>query len=141
MKASTYQHQVNLDLWAERIAEQKASGLKIDEWCLQNNLSRHKFFYWKRLLKDSIINSNLPDIVPLSQVYSAEANTIPSVAATFATNTTGHIQNCETSTSCTSDKPTFLNTFKLSTPNLSLEINSALSSADIISIIKAVQHA
>ncbi len=45
-------HQARLNEWASRCADQKASGLSVTDWCEQNNLSKHKFFYWKQLLKN-----------------------------------------------------------------------------------------
>ena len=59
-------HQVNLDNWSVRIAEQAASGLTIRQWCSQNNVSFHKYNYWKHLLKEQVTDSVLPDIVPVT---------------------------------------------------------------------------
>ena len=59
-------HQVNLDNWSVRIAEQVASGLTIRQWCSQNNVSFHKYNYWKHLLKEQVTDSVLPDIVPVT---------------------------------------------------------------------------
>lgn len=36
--------------WKERILEQRASGLSIERWCSQNDISPHVFHYWKRKL-------------------------------------------------------------------------------------------
>lgn len=59
-------HQVHLDSWASLIAEQVASDLTIRQWCTQNNVSIHKYNYWKHLLKEQVTDSVLPDIVPVS---------------------------------------------------------------------------
>ena len=59
-------HQVRLNEWASLFADQKASGLTVRDWCAQNNLSIHKYNYWKHQLKESITDQFLPDIAPLS---------------------------------------------------------------------------
>ncbi len=66
MSTNSMLHQAKLNEWASRFIEQKASGLSVSEWCRQNNQSRYKFFYWKRLLKEEAALQVLPDIVPLS---------------------------------------------------------------------------
>jgi len=33
--------------WKERIQLQQASGLSIEKWCRQNQISPHTFHYWK----------------------------------------------------------------------------------------------
>ena len=40
-------HQALLSEWASRFADQKASGLTVRDWCSQDNLSIHKYNYWK----------------------------------------------------------------------------------------------
>ena len=60
-------HQAQMKEWATRFADQKASGLTVKEWCDQNHFSIHRYHYWKRLLKDEIVDQVLPspDIVPI----------------------------------------------------------------------------
>ena len=58
-------NQANLAKWAQIISEQKSSSLTIRDWCLQNNISYHAYNYWKHKLKESYIDSVLPDIVPI----------------------------------------------------------------------------
>lgn len=66
MSAQSKIHQAYLDDWAVRIAEQAASGLTVRAWCVQNNVSLHKYNYWKHLLKESVTDKILPDIVPIT---------------------------------------------------------------------------
>ena len=61
MSTNSLLHQARLAEWAPHIADQKASGLTVTAWCEQNNISRDKFFYWKRLLKDEAVSQMLPD--------------------------------------------------------------------------------
>lgn len=37
--------------WERYLANQKASGLTIQRWCQENNISPHHFYYWKNKLK------------------------------------------------------------------------------------------
>lgn len=38
----------NIDLWNHRFTDRKVSGLNVDEWCEDNNISRHSYYYWHR---------------------------------------------------------------------------------------------
>ena len=51
-------HQATLNEWVSRIKEQKSSGLSVSEWCRQNNISRDKYFYWKRQLKEEVVEQS-----------------------------------------------------------------------------------
>ena len=52
MNAKQKLHQIHLQEWTVRFAEQKASGLTVRQWCEQNHLSFHTYNYWKHLLKE-----------------------------------------------------------------------------------------
>ena len=65
MNARQKLHHAQLTEWAARFSDQKASGLTVRQWCDQNHLSIHKYNYWKRLLKEEVVDQMLPDIVPL----------------------------------------------------------------------------
>ena len=52
--------------WEERIRLQKESGLPIERWCRENQISPHSFHYWKdRLFPKTVLNRSafieLPD--------------------------------------------------------------------------------
>ena len=66
MNAKQKLHQAQLREWAARFTDQKASGLTVRAWCEQNQVSIHKYNYWKHLLKEEVVDQALPDIVPLS---------------------------------------------------------------------------
>ncbi len=66
MNAKQKLHQAQLREWAARFADQKASGLPVRTWCEQNQLTIHKYNYWKHLLKEEVVEQALPEIVPLS---------------------------------------------------------------------------
>lgn len=48
----------NISLWQRRIADKKSSGLKLDDWCSLNQLTKHAYYYWKRKLADLEISSS-----------------------------------------------------------------------------------
>jgi len=41
-------------LWKQRIQIQKASGITVPEWCKQNQLSRHSYYYWHKIVSQEI---------------------------------------------------------------------------------------
>ena len=66
MNAHTKLHLAKLQEWSRLFSDQKASGLCARQWCRDNHISYHAFNYWKRQLKESVVDEVLPDIVPLS---------------------------------------------------------------------------
>jgi len=48
--------------WEKLIQECQSSGLKIDDWCKENNISRHAYYYWLRKVRKKACGSILPDI-------------------------------------------------------------------------------
>ena len=78
MNAKQKLHQANLIEWAARFSDQKDSGLTVRQWCEQNHLSIHRYNYWKHLLKEEVVDTMLPEIVPLSMPQTAHpAGPIP----------------------------------------------------------------
>ena len=58
---------MKLAYWAELIRESKASGMKISEWCVSNQISIRKYYYWHKKVMHStytlaVENGYLPDI-------------------------------------------------------------------------------
>ncbi len=43
--------QIRITEWASIIKDCRASGLKVDEYCQQHNLSRDAYYYWLRKVK------------------------------------------------------------------------------------------
>lgn len=41
----------SVTLWRNRIQNRKLSGLKVDDWCEKNSISRHVYYYWHQKLK------------------------------------------------------------------------------------------
>lgn len=42
----------NVEIWKKHIYDCKSSGLKVDEWCIENHLSRNAYYYWHRRVQD-----------------------------------------------------------------------------------------
>ena len=109
--------------WATRFSNQKASGLTVKEWCDQNNLSIHTYNYWKHALKEELASQVLPDIVPIV-IPESSASPAPIVSNDSA------LTNCA-----------IRSTAKLTYNNISIEFDSDISEAFLVTIIKAVRHA
>jgi hypothetical protein len=121
-------HQLRLNEWSARFADQKASSLTVRQWCEQNQISIHTYNYWKHALKEELVNQMLPDIVPV-------ALPVPS-PSTLST---------ETETSCPV-QPVRANrancaTAKLTINDISIEIDSTVSETFLRTLIKAVRYA
>jgi hypothetical protein len=44
--------------WIEKIQRQQKSGLTIEKWCTENEISSHVFHYWKKRLFPCVIDRN-----------------------------------------------------------------------------------
>ncbi len=45
-------------LWKQRLEEIKQSDLTVGEWCSQNGVSKHAYYYWRKKILDSINDDN-----------------------------------------------------------------------------------
>ena len=52
-------NQKPLELWKQRIADKKASGLNVTNWCGKNNLTKHTYYYWMKRVKADIQKSDV----------------------------------------------------------------------------------
>lgn len=72
----------SVTLWKNRIQNRKLSGLKVNDWCGQNSISRHAYYYWHRKLKEDIkeeqgdvfaeVSPTPAATIPVDKVASAE---------------------------------------------------------------------
>ena len=60
---------IKSEFWSGHIRAWKESGLKKSEYCRQNGLSRHAFYYWQKKLDRS--NGSDNTVVPLSFMVQA----------------------------------------------------------------------
>ena len=73
--------QLHMQQWAAIIEDRIASGLKIDEYCEKNQLSRNSYFYWLRKIREEMSTSVLPDhndLLPASVSTKALVELVPS---------------------------------------------------------------
>ena len=130
MNARQKLHQIHLQEWTVRFADQKASGLTVRQWCEQNNLSFHTYNYWKHLLKEEVVDQSLPDIVPLSlPVLSGSDSSSGTTASAFPS-----IRANRSIRSNNSNVKMLIN-------GVSIEIDTAVSEEFLGKLIKTVCHA
>ena len=130
MNAKQKLHQAKIAQWTALIRQQTESGLPIKEWCIQNNQSFHAYNYWKHIIKETVVESILPDIFPLSP----STVMIPSQSA-----------GCTIAPSPDLCKTDILRKLpaqnaSISMGDIRIEIGSNASDDVISSIIKAVRH-
>ena len=63
--------------WQERIESQKASGLSIDLFCLQEGVSKSTFYRWADLLKNGIPEEMLVEKAARQRAESGETAFVP----------------------------------------------------------------
>ena len=67
--------QLHMQQWTAIIEDRIASGLKINEYCEKNQLSRNSYFYWLRKIREEMSTLVLPDhndLLPASVSTKAE---------------------------------------------------------------------
>lgn len=71
--------QLKLQNWALLIKDQKDSGLKVNEYCLQHNISRDAYYYWYRKVREAALHeSGFVEITPPASVPAvASENSVP----------------------------------------------------------------
>ncbi len=128
MKSNQKIHQANLTKWTSLFQEQADSGLTVKEWCSQNSLSIHAFYYWKRIAKEAYVSSIMPDIVPLP------VDNLQTVMPDSSNDKHELYKLRESSEEKT-------NSVTISIGDIHIEIGSNASDEMISGIIKAVRHA
>jgi len=63
--------------WQERLASREASGLSIDEFCADEDISRSTFYRWAGRLKDGIPDAVKEEGVSLTLADIAEPKFLP----------------------------------------------------------------
>lgn len=127
MKATQQIHQTKLSQWTTYFQEQADSGLTVREWCQQNSLSIHAFYYWKRLAKEQYVNSLMPEIIPL-KITDPQPLSVPEDLTNLDKlhNSCSHKQSNEVT---------------VSVGDIRISIGACASDEMISGIIKAVRHA
>jgi transposase-like protein len=60
--------------WQQRLASQKASGLSVEVYCLQEGVSRSTFYRWQQQLKNGVPAALLEDEADRQQAESEEVS-------------------------------------------------------------------
>ena len=50
--------QIRINEWAAIIKDCKASGMKVDEYCQQHDISRDAYYYWLRKVKEAALQQS-----------------------------------------------------------------------------------
>ena len=124
MNARQKLHQIHLQEWTIRFADQKASSLTVRQWCEQNNLSFHTYNYWKHLLKEEVVDQTLPDIVPISLPVLSDSGSSLETAAPDIRSIRSNNSNVQ-----------------MQINGISIEIDSSVSEEFLCKLIRAVCHA
>lgn len=147
MNANKTFRQANLAKWTAIFQEQKASGMTVKDWCAQNNVSHHAYYYWKRLAKEAYIESVLPEIVPIA-LPSTNVNALSETPQSpIISNNSDDL--CDLYNSCNSPDTHDIKV-SVSTPseNVTLSVNGIQINIDttasddlIFRVLKAVRYA
>ena len=126
MNAKQKLHQTHLREWAARFTDQKASGLTVRAWCEQNQISFHKYNYWKHILKEEVVDQALPDIVSLT----LPASTLPSAQASQPVRTNRAIHTNYTNANV-----------RLCIDGVAIEIDPSVPEEFLRTLVRAVHYA
>jgi len=132
MNARQKLHQAHLAEWAARFSDQKASGLTVRQWCEQNQISIHKYNYWKHLLKEEVVDQMLPDIVPLSLTASR-----PSVRQKTSVSESPAVSRTNRAIRANNSNPNV----RLCIDGVALELESSIPEDFLRTLIRAVHYA
>lgn len=65
--------QIRITEWAAIIKDCKSSGLKVDEYCQQHDISRDAYYYWLRKVKTAALQQAGFVELPVPEVKSVPA--------------------------------------------------------------------
>ena len=68
--------QIRMQNWVSIIQDQKSSGLTINEYCREHQISRNAYFYWLRKIRRTALESSGCSFteVPISDVWQETAS-------------------------------------------------------------------
>lgn len=127
--------QAKITKWTALLNDHASSGLRVADWCQENNISIHAYYYWKRIIKQEYVKSILPDIVPIGSASSEPISNPVSYPAAPALNSHNL---CNPSPE---DAQLKTESISVSVGDIHIEIGPTASDQLITSIIKAVRHA
>ena len=80
-----------MEQWRKIIADCQNSGLKVDEWCEQNGVSRNSYYYWLRKIREKACQSVSSELLPVTnestfaklELNNIQGNSHPAVVLRF----------------------------------------------------------
>ena len=60
---------VRLQQWSSIIQDCKASGLKVNDYCSEHNISRNSYYYWLRKIKEAAMERSGNIFAEVTQSY------------------------------------------------------------------------
>ena len=143
MNAKQQIHNATLNEWLTIFKDQAASGQTIKTWCADHNLSINAYYYWKRIAKESYLDSVGPDIVPVSlPIATPSEPTESSASSECYSHELANLPNLDNS----HNLPNLYNSRKsndiaVSIGDITINIGSSASNELITRIIGAVRNA
>lgn len=77
--------QLSMQQWSAIIEDRIVSGLKVDEYCEKNGISRNSYFYWLRKIREEMAVSsaaNGAELLPATTEQGALVELVPSKCST-----------------------------------------------------------
>lgn len=82
---------VRMQYWADTIRDRSESGLTVDQYCLEHGLSRHKYFYWLRKIREAALDASGVSFVEITPPAKRLDNSRTSVFDSEAMISIGNI--------------------------------------------------
>ena len=77
--------QLSLQQWSAIIEDRIVSGLKVDEYCEKNGISRNSYFYWLRKIREEMAVSSAAkgtELLPATPKQGALVELVPGKCST-----------------------------------------------------------
>ena len=110
-----------LNQWTQIIRECRSSGLKVNDWCKENDINPKKYYYW------------------LSQVRKAATGSLPATT-TDASIVPVHLPQTDQKLSFTHTVSSNDVVATISVGNIIIQLSNQASSDFILNVMKAMQH-
>ena len=53
-----------------------SSGLKVKDWCMQNNISKDTYYYWLKKLREAACDTIETNFVRVTEQYISHSHTL-----------------------------------------------------------------
>lgn len=138
MSVSKQIHDAKLIKWTTLFKEQSDSGLNVKDWCSENGISKDTYYYWKRKVKEAVIDSSSPEIIPIS-VALAPASTTEPVISHGLSNSSPKSDSCGLYNLY--NTPNSSDFIHISSKGICMDISQNVPIESIAKIIEVICHA